>query len=210
MRMSRWLAAALVSAVFCSVCSTSEERPLRVTAVLLDQTYCEGDAELFRVDLKLRLRFENRTDQKLILDKEIGKLYYRIGVARDKEELAARNFESHPILDWFFSDKDPLPKEAFPDAPDQSFAILVPGDSFEVERTVGVFAQYATERNVAGAIRSGVHFLQVELSPWTRPGDPKEFGRDWRAFGRLVTETLETAPLEFLVPPNPKVGKCKK
>jgi hypothetical protein len=180
-----------------------------VTAVLLDQSYSEGDADLFRVDLKLRLRFENRTDQRLILDKGVGTLYYRIGVARTKEELAAGKFESHPIDDWFFSEKDQLPNDADPKSPDQSFAILAPGDSFEAERTVGVFAQYKNDKEVGGVIHSGAHVLQMELSPWTRSGDPEMFKKKWGAFGRLVTEIHKTEPLEFAVPANPKVSSCK-
>lgn len=94
-----------------ALCPEANQEPLRVATVLVGQSYCYGDVDLYRVDLKLRLRFENRTDQKLILDKEIGNFYYRVGVARTKAELAIGNFESHPIIDWFFSDKVPGPKK---------------------------------------------------------------------------------------------------
>jgi hypothetical protein len=210
MRISLTAAFTLISMATCAVCSTTNEEPLRTTAVLLDQSYCVGDIDLFRVDLSLRLRFENQTDQKLILDKGVGTLYYRIGVARNREGLAAKKFESHPMIDWFFSDKDPIPKDADPKSPDASFVILSPGDSFETARTASVFAQYDGKKTVAGTIPSGPHVLQMELSSWTRPGEPEEFFRKWNPFGRLVTEVLKTEPIEFRVPSNPKVNECKR
>lgn len=45
---------------------------MRAQSELVSQGYCYGDIDIFRVDVALRVRFENRTDKELILDREIG------------------------------------------------------------------------------------------------------------------------------------------
>jgi hypothetical protein len=208
--ISRLLIAICILAAPAATNSATDEQPLTATPELNSQKYCPGDAELFSVSLSLRMKYENHTGQKLILDKLIGKAWYGVTVAHSKEDLAAGKYEYHPNIDWFFSEKDKLLKKPSADLPGSDFVILAPDQIFESEIATGVFVQYENARNVAGSIRSGVHVLQMELSAWNHPGEASEFERSWRQYGHLVTGVIKTGPLEIRVPPNPKVEKkCK-
>jgi hypothetical protein len=75
MRALEFLAIAMVLVVHTvSPKPGDDSEPLRVTASLIDQSYCVGDADLYSVNLRLRLRFRNSGDQNLILDRGIGTL----------------------------------------------------------------------------------------------------------------------------------------
>jgi mono/diheme cytochrome c family protein len=131
-----------------------DDQPIRATPELISRQYCYGDAEVFSVWLKLRMRYANRRRSTIILDKDIGKVWYSTKVARDKEELAAEKYESDPNVDWLFSDKDQLP--ALPDAhsPGPGFAILRAGETFESDMDTPVVVLYPNARDITGFIRS--------------------------------------------------------
>src|SRR5690349_6838866 len=74
------------------------DQPIRATPELISQRYCYGDAEVFSIWLKLRVRYTNRTDKILILDKEIGKAWNGVTVARNVEDLAAGKYEYNPNI----------------------------------------------------------------------------------------------------------------
>jgi hypothetical protein len=204
------LVAASLLAIPSVASQATSDQPLRAIPELIGQRYCYGDAELFSVWLRLRMRYINRTDKTLILDKEIGKAWYGVTVARSAEDLAAGKYEYHPNIDWLSSDKDKQPSKPNPISPGRDFVILAPGQTFESEIDSGVMAQYESPKEFAGSIRSGVHVLQMELSSWNHPGVASEFEKGWQKIGQLVTEVIKTEPLEIRVPSDPKVEKdCK-
>lgn len=141
-----------------------EEQPLRAIPELVSTRYCYGDAEVYAVWLTLRVKYINRSDKILILDKEIGKAWYEAKVARSLDDLAAGKHEYNPHTDWFFTDKDKLPDKPSADSPGADFAVLSPGGTFESGTDATVAAQYENPKDFPGSIRPGVHVLQVELS----------------------------------------------
>jgi hypothetical protein len=190
--------------------STRDDQPLKVTPELASQRYCYGDAEVFTIRLKLRVKYVNLSDKTLILGKEIGKAWYRVRVAKNLEDLRTGRYEYNPITDWFFQSNGNSPQKPSPVLPGPDVAILAPGQAFVSEINTHVVAQYENPKDFAGSIRPGVHMLQMDLSAWNRPGDASEFEKVWQKFGQLVTGVLETEPLAIRVPSNPKVEKeCK-
>jgi hypothetical protein len=188
--------------------STTDELQLIAIPELISQKYCPGDADLFSVNFKLRVKYENHTDKALILDKQIGKNYDRVILGKSKEDLAAGNYEYDLILDKFGEDLSSIkPSKKLLRS---DFIILSPGQIFESEIGTSVTVQYENTHGVKGAIRSGIHFLQIEFSGWNHPGDASEFEKSWRKYGHLVTKIIDTEPIEIRVPPNPKVEeKCE-
>jgi hypothetical protein len=183
-----------------------------VTAIpeLIGTRCCYGDAEVYSVWLKLRMKYVNRTHKNLILDKEIGKAWYRVRVARNLDALAAGKYEYDPNIDWFVSDKELLPDKPNSESPSPDFVVLAPGETFVSEINAAVVAQYENPKNFLGSIRSGVHVLQLELSAWNHPGEASAFAEPWRKFGELVTGVIKTEPLEIRIPSDAKVEKeCK-
>ena len=190
--------------------SARDDQSLKAIPELVGTRYCYGDAEVYSVWLKLRLKYVNRTHKTLILDKEIGKAWYGEKVARNLDDLAAGNYEYNPNIDRFFSGKDRLPDKPNSNSPNSDFVVLAPGETFESEINTSVVAQYENPKNFAGSIRPGVHVLQLELSAWNHPGEASAFAELWRKFGELVTGVVKTEPLEIRIPSDPKVEeRCK-
>jgi hypothetical protein len=187
--------------------SAKDDQSIKAMPELVGTRYCYADAETYSVWLKLRVRYVNRAEKTVILDKEIGKAYYRGKVAKNLEDLAAGKYESNAVIDWFFTDKEKLPDRPSIGSPGAEFAVLTPDDRFESEINTGVVAQYENPKNFAGTIRSGTHVFQMELSAWNHPGEASVFAESWRKFGELVTGVIKTEPLEIRIPSDPKVEK---
>jgi hypothetical protein len=189
---------------------TTQDQPLKAVSELVGTRYCYGDTEVFSVWLRLRVKYVNRSERTVILDKEIGKAWYGEKVARTLEDLSAGKYEYNPNNDWFFSDKDKLPDVPNAQSPSPDFVILSPGQTFESEINASVVAQYEAPKDFAGSVRPGVHVFQMELSAWNHPGEASEFAKSWRKFGDLVTGVVKTEPLEIRIPSNPNVERdCK-
>ena len=190
--------------------SAKEGQSIKAIPELVGTRYCYGDAEVYSVWLKLRMKYVNRTEKTLILDKEIGKAWYGEKVALNLDDLVAKKYEYNPNVDWFFSGKDKLPSKPNSDSPSSDFVVLAPGETFVSEINATVVAQYENPKNFSGSIRAEVHVLQLELSAWNHPGESALFAESWRKFGELVTGVVKTEPLDIRIPSDPKVEKkCK-
>lgn len=188
----------------------AQDQPLKAVPEVIGTRYCYGDAEVFSVWLKLRVKYVNRSQRTVIFDKEIGKAWYGEKVARTLEDLHAGKYEYNPNIDWFFSDKHKLPAKSNAKSPSPDFVILSPGQTFESEINTSVVAQYESPKDFAGSIRPGVHVFQMELSAWNHPDDASAFAKSWQKFGELLTGVIKTEPLEMSIPSNPKVERnCK-
>ena len=115
---------------------TGESQPLKVNLKILNQKYCSGESSISAVQLALRLEVFNVTHKTLIVQKSIGRAWYREIVARDEESLAAGNFEYNPNIEFLRTKSD----EQVPstDAPGDDFILLGPGKSFEAESLVDI------------------------------------------------------------------------
>jgi hypothetical protein len=188
--------------------SAKEEQPLEAIPELVGTRYCYGDAEVYSVWFKLRLKYVNRTHKTLILDREIGKAWYGEKVAKNLDDLITGKYEYNPNIDWFFSDKAKLPDKPKSNSLDSDFVVLAPGETFVSEINASVAAQYENPKKFAGSIRPGVHFLQLELSAWNHSGDASAVAESWRKFGELVMGVVKTQPLEIRIPSEPKVEQA--
>jgi hypothetical protein len=197
--------------VLCAVAvpdQSNAEQGLKAVPVLVNERYCYGDAEVFVVWLKLSVKYTNRTNQKLILDKGIGKAWYSVKVARNLEDLSAGRYEYNPNIDWMTDSSHQ--EKLRSDSLGGDFIVMSPGDMFQSETNASVVAQYENPKNFAGAIRPGSHVLQLDLSAWGRAEDASTFAKSWRKFGELLTGVIRTEPLEIKVPSAPNVEKnCK-
>src|SRR5258708_34289582 len=69
--------------------SAKEDQSVKAIPELVGTRYCYGDAEVYSVWLKLRVKYVNRTDKTLILDRELGKAWYGEKLARTLTDLVA-------------------------------------------------------------------------------------------------------------------------
>jgi len=187
----------------------SKRQQLTATPELIGQKYCSGDNEIFSVILDLRVKFVNHGDTPLILDRKIG-VWYQLAVAKNKEDLSAKKFESNPNIDWTGSVL--AMSTGSPERLLQSdFVVIAPEGSFDAEIKPSVFALYQNTKDFKDVIAPGRHVIEVYLPAWNHTGNPSHFQNLWRQCGELGDGMITTSPIEFEVPRNPKIDvDCSK
>jgi hypothetical protein len=180
-------------------------QPLRLTTEILRQNYCPGDEDLDTVRLQLRLVYTNAGATPLILYKGAD-LATRLLVSRSPEEAAAGLFEADTSVTWVTGGGGPTFACSHPD---DSFVTLAPGATYETEADVTLFALRGGARTSAGALKPGLHFLQVEVPTW--PGSHRQARalRDcWRGFGRFWADPVTSAPVPVSIEEHRAVTEC--
>ena len=185
---------------------TSDEQPLEVKAKVISQRYCRGESDVEAIWLNLRLQVINGTDEKLIVQKNIGHAWYRTIVARDKEALAKGVYEDDPEIMWGEAEvRGPSGV-----VPGEDFTILEPGKSFETESFVDVVVAIGAPSPLnKGLIRTGNHVLQLKLRTWPYVVRPEPFREKWIKYGQLVYESVKSEPLALFVPQDSEFQYCK-
>jgi hypothetical protein len=191
------------------------ESPLRVKLIMVGQENCRGDRSTADcgtcsvaavIHLKLRLEITNLSNRRLIVAKGIGTAWYGIILAKNKQALAAGIYESHINPEWNRTESNlQSPPD---DAPSEEFAILAPGESFDVESIVDLAVQQIAERPVKGLLHPGNHVLQLDMGTWPHVTRPERFRESWKKYGEVVYQPVKSEPLSFRVPPEPDFTKC--
>jgi len=188
--------------------STSGQARLIATAEIISQKYCAvEDDKMFSASFTLQLKFENRTDKVLILDKLIGKFPDKQIIAKSIESLALRDYEADPIFDSFGVDRDRSQFKPSARLLRSNFILLPPGQSFQNDTTIAAFVWHVNTPDRKGPINYGDHVLQMGFSGWSHSAKASQFGEAWRNFGELVTEEIYTEPIDFQIPQNPQLEK---
>ena len=149
-------------------------QPIQAVAHVEKRTLCPGDDETFAVNLKLRLRFTNHSNQKLIVFKHTGDEWYEVRVAESPSDLVSGKYEYNPNIDWF-SDSPRAPNDADIQT---KFSVLAPGESFENHSTVSVVASFRVDHSVVGTVKPGEHVLQLQMSTWNYLDGPDKTRQD--------------------------------
>lgn len=127
-------------------------------------------------------------------------------ISRDSAEAAANRFEVNSSLTQLTSGGEDCYKGA---APNKCFVILPPGASYETEGIAGTFAVRGDAREIAGAVKSGNHVLQVEVITWYEPVEmAKSLRQRWSRFGFLWYEPIRSTPVPFTVQQERNVVDC--
>lgn len=182
------------------------KRPLRLTAEIINQQRCAVNSGTDALRIRLRLRYTNVGDQKLILYR--GKnLFYQTSVSRSASDAAIRRHESFMTSAWYF---DELPEKIEQPAPGRAFVILSPGAVYETEQVVAVPVVRQGSEKVTGAVAAGGHVLQVTVSTWYESRALAQKLRErWLRSGLLWFEPVTSAPVSFSVAEQPPVSSCR-
>ncbi len=212
-----WLLASLVCAVVIDGRSrfsapltpidTEAEKPspLQLTIKVVSSEYCVGDSELDSLRLKVHFVYTNAGGQRLILYKGTP-LLSRMMISRNSTDAAAKRFEVNSSLTQVTSGGTKCYKGS---APNSCFITLPPGDSYEVETTIGFFVVRGDVREITGAVQSGDHILQVEVPTWHESNKlAKELSSCWQQYGILWYEPITSAPLPVRVDKERKIADC--
>lgn len=127
-------------------------------------------------------------------------------ISRDFAEAAANHFEANSLLTQVTSGGGDCYKGA---APSKCFVVLPPSSSYETEGVAGTFAVRGDVREIAGAVKSGNHVLQVEVITWQETNEmAKELRSRWLRYGLLWCEPVTSEPVAFTVSRNRNVVDC--
>lgn len=185
--------------------NAQQKKPLQLTASIINQKYCVGDAELDVLGINVRLTFTNIGRQPLILYKG-SSLVSRIMISRNQEDAAARRFE----VDATFTHVTTGGRKRIDEpVPGKLFVILPPGGSFETETGASVFVAREESGKIEGSVKSGDHVLLVEVATWTGSKELAERLRTrWQRYGLLWYEPVISQPLPFKVEKRRVVENC--
>jgi hypothetical protein len=187
--------------VFARAGAASNQKQLEVKLTKIGQENCRGrsPSEGMVVRLKLRLEVINLTDTKLIVSKSIGFGFYETILADDERSISAGPYEETQT-EWVFKES-PL-WNPLSEAPSAGFALLDPGKSFSVERTVylGVRPPW---------LRPEEKVLQLDLATWLHISDPQAPRDRWKNYGELVYVPVKSDLLSFQIPLEADFTKCK-
>jgi len=180
---------------------TGDPQPLKASVQVIHQEFCQ-QPQGYTFHQSLRVHVVNQTSEKLIVERST---VYEPYVARDMESLSKGLYQYHAGFEWTVEhSQDPQSK-----APGPEFAILAPGDSYEIELEFGVSGGRPDISPAQGWLPPGDHVLQLMISTWDFDAKPEEFRIPWKSFGRLVYKPISTDPISFNLPPDPKLDKCK-
>lgn len=185
--------------------NTQLEQPVQLTMRTVSGEYCVGDSELDSLRLKVRLTYANKGRRRLILY-EGSRLISRIMISRNFTDALAKRFEVNSSLTQLTASGSKCYKGA---VPNDCFVILPPGASHEAETVIGLFVVRGDAREIAGAVKSGDHVVQVEVITWHESDKlAKDLRARWRRYGTVWYEPITSAPVPFTVEKQRKVADC--
>jgi methionine-rich copper-binding protein CopC len=220
----RWLQVVLLLALLCVVVAkiglyahakvanitpTAEQKesmPLKLKVVLLNQQYCVGDSELDSLKMKVRLTFTNAGSQRIILYKG-SDLVSRVTISRKDADAAAKQVEVNASVTQVVNVESRVFKGS---TPNSAFVVLLPNASYEMETIITIFAVRNDDNQIAGAVTSGEHDLQIQVSTWPdSKAVAEELRSRWQRSGCLWYDPITSAPVLFEVERQRKVLDCQ-
>ncbi len=175
---------------------------LQLTASIVSQRYCKEDGDYDSLGLKLRLRFKNVGNQKVILYKG-SKSVIRTTVGPSIEDV-----ESGRLLsDIRFSVYTQGGYKIDTLSPGQAFIILPPNGTFEKETETVVMVAKKAE---AGAVLpGGKYYVQVTVSTFPETEDlARELLGRWAQSGVLWFDKISSQPIRLNVPASRVKSTC--
>lgn len=178
---------------------------LKLTMTVIEKQYCKADSELDGLRMKLKLTFTNTGSQQIILYKGSNSVS-RLIVTRNLRDSSANKIEVNATLTQITAGKGINLKTHIPN---QAFVILPPGGSYEVEATVTVFAVRNDMREITGAVASGEHALQIEVSTWPfSKSFAHKLRNRWQKSGTLWYEPITSIQMPFTIEKQRQVVDC--
>ncbi len=188
------------------VVAPKDEPALQLTAEIIRQRYCIGDAELDALDLELRLRYRNTGSQPLILYK--GSDY--IDAMRVYRILANGTDVVEEINATYSLYTDGSPWNISESSLSRDFVILPPRGVYETRTNARVFVTREGVSQTAGSVGSGEHHLQITIPTWFGSDDlANRLQRRWRRNGLLWTRAVTSSSIRFVVERQRTIADCQ-
>jgi hypothetical protein len=178
---------------------------LAVGAMIGDQKYCVGDAEIGFIKLALKISFTNISRDVVILNRGSGTVS-RVLVARSIAEMRARQFEADMSISSMVGH--------YPDEPRRSLADLTvrlrPGESHSVTTQTRIpYLISGTEPHILGIRRGETYFVSFVISTWPEESlTPESAEKAFAGIGRVWSSNVQSNPISLDLPQKPIPSSC--
>jgi len=167
----------------------SQDSAIKAEARVVGQRYCEGDADLFTVDLDLEIQVTNNSKRTLYIRSDMVQRFIRVASDLEAASQGRYMYESGGgVVVWSADQKFP-PVREIRILPRRSAILRVGG---------GVIARYKPDFSYPSTVSPGRHALQLMLQP------EKEFPR----FAHAELNSLVVDPIAFEVKEDPHPVQC--
>lgn len=181
------------------------KQPLELTAEIVSQNYCSISQDSASLELKLKLRFRNVGNQKLILYKGHD-LFYQTKI-RSAPGNPFGPYEVWVVNSRYFDEEVEAIDRG---SPGKVFLTLPPGAVYLKEIMIGV--PLVTEKVERGdsAIRRGDHTLQLIVSMWYKSRSlAQKLRQEWQRKGLLWSDPLASPLIHFVAARPASLAPCK-
>lgn len=203
---------ALLVSGFVLLCSTIlaaqpklPKQSLELTAEIVSQTYCAANQDTASLELKLKLRFRNLSNQKLIVYNGHD-LFYQTKI-RSAPGTPAGPYEVWVVNARYF---DAEVEAIDQPSPGKVFHTIAPGAVYLKEISIGVPIVNEKIERGDSAIRNGDHTLQMIVSMWYKNRSlAQKLRQQWQRKGLLWSDPLVSPMIHFLAVPPDALAPCK-
>lgn len=179
---------------------------LTLSAEILSQEYCSVGPESGSLELKLRLRYANQGNEKLILYRGHD-LFYQTRIRSVSNAEEGKPYEISFVNSRYFDEEFELIDAP---APSKVFVILPPGARFEREMVVGVTVVGEGGERGNSSVKPGAHTLQLIVSNWYKTiGLAQKLKEGWKAKGILWFQPLRTNIVDLSIAIPKSLPRCK-
>lgn len=178
------------------------KQPLVLTVEIISQQYCALNSDLTSLQMRLKLRYTNTGDQKLILYKGHDLFY------QTKVRASSTGADEVTFLNSRYFDDEPEPIEG--SSPSRVFVVLPPGATYEREIVMGMGVAGQPSNPGKQTIGEGEHSLQLIVSTWYKSRSlAQKLRQQWERRGLLWFDAVASKPVLFTVERPSSLVPCK-
>lgn len=195
----------LVTSVSLSAQPKPPKPPLELTAAIVSQSYCAVTPDAASLQMKVRVRYRNVGNQKLILYKGHD-LFFQTRI-RSAPGNPAEPYEVWVLNSRYFDEEfEPIDQAS----PGRVFLTLSPGAVYEREIKIGVGLVRGEATRGDSSIHAGDHTLQISVSTWYKSRTLAEkLRQQWQRKGLLWFDPLGSAPIRFVARRPDSIPPCR-
>lgn len=200
------VAVILVSQIFLpNTFAYQSQKPLLLTAEVIEQRYCSIKPDKTTLQLKLRVRYSNLGAERLIIYQGHD-LFYQIKVRSD----AASGAQPYEVLllNMHYFDEEFERIDA--SSPGKVFEKLAPKEVFARELITGLGVTDRDKDRSSTAVKPGLHTVHVIVSTWYQtPQLAVKLRQQWQRKGVLWTQPLTSVPVSLVIEKPAAAPPCR-
>jgi hypothetical protein len=181
------------------------QKPLQLTAEVIEQRYCSTKPDKITLQLKLRVRYSNLGAERLIIYQGHD-LFYQIKVRSD----AATETRPYEVLllNMHYFDEELERIDA--SSPGKVFEKLAPKEVFERQLITGLGVTDHDKDRSSTTVKPGLHTVHVIVSTWYQtPQLAVKLREQWQRKGVLWTQPLTSVPVSLVIEKPAAAPPCR-